>query len=122
MASNNQIVVIGRVGNSVLEDIKHLHNGSAVAELRLAIPRHGKSADGQEITDWISCKFWDRQAEILADYVTKGDLLSVTGSLRVDQWEGPEGQRRQRYYIQGENFQMLGGRRRSKAETTAEAA
>ena len=83
MASNNQIVVIGRVGNSVLEDIKHLHNGSAVAELRLATPRHGKSADGQEVTDWISCKFWDRQAEILADYVTKGDLLSVTGSLRV---------------------------------------
>ncbi|PIQ27949.1 hypothetical protein COW20_14005 [bacterium (Candidatus Blackallbacteria) CG13_big_fil_rev_8_21_14_2_50_49_14] len=123
MASNNQIVVIGRVGNAIAEELKHLSNGSTVAELRLAVPRHGKSSDGQEITDWINCKFWDRQAEILSDYVHKGDLLSVTGSLRVDHWETPEGNRRQRYYIQAENFQMLGGRRRQKTtQNESEAA
>ncbi|PIW14240.1 hypothetical protein COW36_22485 [bacterium (Candidatus Blackallbacteria) CG17_big_fil_post_rev_8_21_14_2_50_48_46] len=105
------------------EELKHLSNGSTVAELRLAVPRHGKSSDGQEITDWINCKFWDRQAEILSDYVHKGDLLSVTGSLRVDHWETPEGNRRQRYYIQAENFQMLGGRRRQKTtQNESEAA
>jgi single-strand DNA-binding protein len=113
MASNNQIIVIGRVANAASEEVKHLSNGSTVAEIRLAVPRHGKAA-GQEITDWIACKFWDRQAEILSDYVNKGDLLSVTGSLRVDHWETPEGNRRQRYYIQAENFQMLGSRRRPK--------
>lgn len=122
MASNNQIVVIGRVGNAIMEDLKHLSNGSTVAEVRLAVPRHGKSADGQEITDWIACKFWDRQAEILSDFVHKGDLLSVTGSLRVDQWESPEGLRRQRYYIQAENFQILGGRRRKTGEATETVA
>ncbi len=118
MASNNQIIVIGRVGNAVAEEIKHLASGSTVAEIRLAVPRHGK-AEGQEVTDWIACKFWDRQAEILSDYVNKGDLLSVTGALRVDHWETPEGNRRQRYYIQAENFQMLGGRRRNRGEEKA---
>lgn len=122
MASNNQIVVIGRVGHVIAESLKQLSNGRVVVEVRLAVPRYSKSTGDQEITDWIVCKFWDRQAEILAQYVQKGDLLSVTGALRVDQWESAEGLRRQRYYIQAENFQMLGRRHHKSISEPEETA
>ena len=84
MASNNQILIIGRVGNEPKADIKTLPSGSHVLDLRLAVNRPNKNAAGQTVTDWLQCKFWDKQAETVAQYVGKGDLLSVSGSLRSE--------------------------------------
>lgn len=109
MAANNQVVLIGRAGNNVAEDVRKLQSGSMVAEVRLAVNRPGKDASGNSITDWVSCQFWNKNAERLSEFVKKGDLLSVSGSIRVDNWE-QEGQRRQKYFIHGENFQMLESR------------
>lgn len=111
MAANNQVVIIGRAGNNVSEDMKHLQSGSSVAEVRVAVNRPGKDAMGNSVTDWLTCKFWNKQAEILAEYVKKGDLISVSGSMRVDNWETPNGEKRKIYFIHGENFQMLESRR-----------
>ncbi len=110
MTANNQIVLIGRAGNNVSEDVRNLPSGSMVAEVRLAVNRPGKDQSGNSITDWISCQFWNKQGERLSEFVKKGDLISVSGSIRVDNWE-QEGQRRQKYFVHGENFQMLESRR-----------
>lgn len=110
MTANNQVVLVGRAGNNVSEDVRNLPSGSMVAEVRLAVNRPGKDQMGNTVTDWISCQFWNKQAEILSQYVQKGDLLSVAGSLRVDNWE-KDGQKRQKYFVHGENFQMLESRR-----------
>jgi single-strand DNA-binding protein len=109
MSANNQVVLIGRAGNNVAEDVRKLQSGSMVAEVRLAVNRPGKDPSGNSITDWVSCQFWNKNAERLSEFVKKGDLLSVSGSIRVDNWE-QEGQRRQKYFIHGENFQMLESR------------
>lgn len=109
MSANNQVVIIGRAGNKPLDDIRRLQSGSAVAEVRVAVNRPGKDADGNTQTDWISCQFWNKNAERLCEFVQKGDLISVSGSLRVDNWE-QDGQRRQKYFVHGENFQMLESR------------
>ncbi|MBF2052626.1 MAG: single-stranded DNA-binding protein [Candidatus Sericytochromatia bacterium] len=110
MAANNQVVLIGRAGNNVSDDVRHLQSGSMVAEVRLAVNRPGKDSMGNPVTDWISCQFWNKQGERLSEFVKKGDLISVTGSVRVDSWE-QDGQKRQKYFIHGENFQMLESRR-----------
>jgi single-strand DNA-binding protein len=107
MAANNQIVVIGRAGNDVSTESRKTQQGTTIAEVRLAVNRTTKDSQGNPITDWISCKFWDKQADRLAEFVKKGDLISVTGSLRVDNWDSPQGEKRQKYYVNGENFQML---------------
>lgn len=109
MSANNQVVLIGRAGNNVAEDTRHLQSGSVVAEVRLAVNRPGKDAQGNTVTDWISCQFWNKQAERLAEFVKKGDLISVSGSVRVDSWE-QDGQKRYKYFVHGENFQMLESR------------
>lgn len=109
MSANNQIVIIGRAGNNPGEDTRKLQSGSQIAEVRVAVNRPGKDAQGNSITDWISCQFWNKNAERLCEFVQKGDLISVSGSLRVDNWE-QDGQRRQKYFVYGENFQMLESR------------
>lgn len=110
MAANNQIVLIGRAGNNVSEDVKHLPSGAVVAEVRLAVNRTTKDAMGNPITDWIACQFWDKNGERLSEFVKKGDLISVSGALRVDNWE-KNGEKRQKYFVHGENFQMLESKR-----------
>lgn len=110
MAANNSVVLIGRVGNDVREDIKHFDSGSVKAEVRLAVNRTRKDEMGNSITDWFNCQFWGRQAETLGEFVQKGDLISISGSLRVDQWESPTGEKRSKVFVSGENFQMLESR------------
>ena len=112
MATMNQIVLIGRVGNHLSEDLRIISEDSQVLEVRLAVDRKTKTRDGETITDWISCQFWNRQAEVLVAYVKRGELISVTGSLRVDTWK-KDGQTRMKYYIAGERFQMLSARKES---------
>lgn len=119
MSSNNQIILIGRVGNNVNESLRYV-NGTAVAEISLAVNRPGRNRDGEQVTDWVRCEFWDRQAEVLSQYARKGSLISVSGSLRIDSWE-KEGERRQKIFVRGIHFEFLGARKR-KVETGAVAA
>ena len=109
MTANNQIVLVGRAGNNPAEDSRTTKTGSKIGEVRIAVNRPGKDQMGNTITDWISCQFWNKNAERLCEFVHKGDLISVSGSLRVDNWER-DGQKRQKYYVHGESFQMLESR------------
>lgn len=120
MSSNNQIILIGRVGNEVNESLRYV-NGTAVAEVSLAVHRPGRNRNGEQVTDWIRCEFWDRQAEVLSQYAHKGALLSVSGSLRIDAWEH-EGQRRQKIFVRGMHFEFLGGRSRKQESKEAAVA
>ena len=116
MSSNNQVVLIGRIGNEIGESLRYV-NGAAVAELRLAVNRPGKPREGEPNTDWVSCQFWDRQAEALAQYGSKGRLISLVGSLRIDSWE-KEGEKRQKMYIRAHQFEFLTANR-AKASAAA---
>jgi len=109
MSSNNQITLVGHVGNDINESLRYV-NGTAVVKVNMAVKRPGKTREGESITDWVRCEFWDRQAEVLAQYAQKGALLSVAGSLRIDTWE-KEGQRRQKVFIKGYHFEFLGARK-----------
>lgn len=122
MSSNNQVVLIGHVGNEVSETLRYV-NGAAVAELSLAVHRPGKGRDGKQITDWVRCQFWDRQAEVLAQYAKKGALVSVAGSLRIDSWDDHDGNRRQKCYVRAHQFEFLGSSRNGKpADSPADLA
>ena len=110
MSANNQAVIIGRAGNSPAEDIRHTKSGTAVAEVRLAVNRTQKDSSGNPITDWIPAQFWDKNAERLAEFVNKGDLISISGAIRIENWER-DGKKGQKFYLHGESFQMLESRK-----------
>lgn len=117
MSANNQVVLIGRLGAAPAEELRQTQGGNAVVNFNLAVTRPGKDANGNSATDWIACQFWNKQAETLAQYCGKGDLISVSGALRIDTWE-QDGQKRSKAFIHGENFQMLESRR-AKEERNA---
>jgi len=111
MSATNQIIIVGRVGND--PEVRRVKD-SAVVDLRIAVNRQTKD----KITDWISCSFWSRNAEVVEQYVRKGDLLSVSGSLRVDNYEH-KGVQRQKCFVHVESFQMLGGSAQQQSQQEA---
>ena len=76
--------------------LRFTQNGIAVANLRVAVTQRiqqdGEWRDGD--TSFLRVNVWRGQAEHLADSVSKGDRVMVTGRLRQRSWETPEGDKR----------------------------
>ena len=77
----NTINLVGRAGRE--PDVRYFESGSTVANFTLAVNRISR---GDE-PDWFNLEIWGKQAQIAADYVKKGSLVGITGSLKIDSWK-----------------------------------
>lgn len=107
MASFNKIILCGYVGGD--PEIRSTYNGTMVASLSIATERFSKNANGekQKATDWHRVIFWERKAEIVQQYVSKGSLLMVEGSLQVRDWTDKEGNNRKAYEVIADSLQLM---------------
>jgi single-strand DNA-binding protein len=89
--SLNKVMLIGNVGAD--PEIRTTPSGTKVAKVSLATNRSWKDRNGQvqEKTEWHRLTFWDRMAELIEQYVNKGDRLYVEGRLEYSQTEDANG-------------------------------
>jgi single-strand DNA-binding protein len=73
---------IGYVGKE--PEVRMTPKGTSVCNISLACSRTWKDASGekQERTDWIPVVAWDKLADLVGQYVHKGQLIMVEGSLQ----------------------------------------
>jgi single-strand DNA-binding protein len=94
MAADDQTKIAG----NLVEDpeLRFTGNGTPVTNLRVAVTQrvqdNGIWRDGD--TSFFKVNVWRGQAEHLADSLSKGDRVMVTGRLRQRSWETPEGEKR----------------------------
>ena len=88
----NHIVLVGRLTRD--PEMRYTPSGAAVARFTLAVDRNRKGPNGERQTDFIRCSIWNKQAEFVINYVQKGRLVAVEGSLRIDSVTQPDGTRR----------------------------
>lgn len=84
----NAVVLVGRTTRDI--DLRRTGNGTAVASFTLAVNRDFKTNDGQE-ADFIQCVAWKKTAELLEQYVHKGDKIALNGSIRTRNYEDSHG-------------------------------
>jgi single-strand DNA-binding protein len=84
----NTVVLVGRTTRDI--ELRRTGNGTAVASFTLAVNRDFKTNDGQE-ADFIQCVSWKKTAELLEQYVHKGDRIAVNGSIRTRNYEDSHG-------------------------------
>lgn len=84
----NTVVLVGRTTRDI--ELRRTGNGTAVASFTLAVNRDFKTSDGQE-ADFIQCVAWKKTAELLEQYVHKGDRIAVNGSIRTRNYEDSHG-------------------------------
>ena len=101
----NQVNRIGNVGQD-----PELRDTSAgpVVNLSLATSEKWKSKDGtpQESTQWHRVVFFGKGAEIIAQYVSKGSKLYVSGSIEYREYE-KDGEKKYATNIKGRDFKFL---------------
>jgi single-strand DNA-binding protein len=107
------------VGRLVQDPVTKTVGSGVVLEFTLAEDYYISKADGskEKKTNFIDFQAWGKQAEIIAQYSSKGDWLYVSGGFRKDIWE-KEGEKRSKVYFRLDNFQFVSTKK--KEETTQE--
>jgi len=93
-------------------ETRYMPNGGAVTNLSLATSETWKdknTGEQQERTEWHRVVFYQRLAEIVAEYVKKGSKLYVEGRLQTRSWE-QDGVKRYSTEIIANDMQMLDSR------------
>lgn len=106
----NKVILVGNVGQD--PETRYMPNGGAVTNLSLATSESWKdknTGEQQERTEWHRVVFYQKLAEIVAEYVKKGSKLYVEGSLRTRSWE-QDGVKRYATEVIANEMQMLDGR------------
>ena len=87
----NRVDLVGRLTRD--PELRHTSSGRAVCQLNLAINRTFTSQNGEREADFINVVVWDKQAENVSKYVTKGRLVSVEGRLQSRSYDDKDGKK-----------------------------
>ncbi|WP_297712168.1 single-stranded DNA-binding protein [Clostridium sp.] len=99
----NKVVLLGRLTKD--PELRYAAgSGTAVCRFTLAVNRQFKKDE----TDFINCIAFNKQGEAIAQYVTKGRQLAVTGSIRTGSYDGQDGVKRYTTDVIVESFEFIG--------------
>jgi single-strand DNA-binding protein len=111
MKSVNKVILIGFAGKD--PEVKYTASGIPVGRFSLAINERFKDKDGkfQDRTEWHSIVAWQKMAEIVGEFVSKGSQLYVEGKLQTTSWEDRQsGEKKYRTEIVARDLVLLGSR------------
>lgn len=121
--SVNRATLIGNVGNE--PEIRTVGGGKKLAKVSLATSRtyNDRSGQQQEKTEWHRLTFFDKLADVVEQYVHKGDRLYVEGRIEYSQTTDEKGNAKYWTDIIVHEMVMLGGsEKREPAPAKAPAA
>lgn len=107
----NKVILGGRLLRD--PEIKYTPKGQAIARLGIATSRKFKSGDGEEKeeTAFVDVEAWGKQAEVISQYLKKGNPLFIEGRLKLDTWDDKEsGKKLSKLKVVLESFQFVGGK------------
>ncbi len=107
-ALRNKVQLIGNLGND--PEIINLEGGSKLAKFSIATNETYKNAKGEKVTDtqWHNVVAWGKTAEIVENYLNKGNEVAVEGKLTHRSYETKEGEKRYITEIKCNELLMLG--------------
>jgi len=125
MKGINKAIIVGHLGAD--PEVRYTADSKAITNIRVATSESWKdkqTGEKQERTEWHRVVFFGKTAEIAGEYLSKGALVYIEGSIRTRKWQDKSGKDcySTEIVVEGYNgeFQMLGGR--DAGERTATAA
>ena len=121
MSSVNKVILIGRVGKDA--ELKYTTSGNPVCRFSLATNEswRDKAGNVQQRTEWHNIVAWNKLAEIAGEYLTKGKLVYLEGSIRSGKWEDRERNERKSYDIVARYMRMLSPSANGNGATSRES-
>src|SRR6056297_1451184 len=87
----NKVLLVGRLGRD--PELRYTPNGSPVANFPMATDESYTDREGnrQQKTEWHRIVVWNKQAESVSNYLSKGRQALVEGSLQTRKWQDQQG-------------------------------
>ncbi len=110
MASLAKVTVVGNLGRDA--ELKYTPSGAPVLEFSIATNEKwsDRSGNQREHTQWFRASIWGKRGEALQQYLRKGQLVYVDGTLRAREYTDREGKNRTSLDIRVDQVELLGGR------------
>lgn len=103
----NKVTLIGNVLNDLkLRKYKNGEESKSYVNFTLAVNDYSRKTNEKIIT-FVEVFAFNRQAEILAQYISKGSKLAIDGKLRPKSYVNRKGQKRNTVHISVEDFTVL---------------
>lgn len=113
--SLNIVHLVGRAGRN--PETKFVESGGssyALSTVTLAVRRATSKSDEP---DWFNLKCWGKTAETMENYVRKGSLIGVQGTLTIETWTDRDtGAERSSPVIKVDRLDLLGSKRDNETE------
>lgn len=86
----NQVILIARLVKD--PETRYTASNMPVCSFTVAVDRRFKK-DGEQTVDFIKCVAWNKTAEFVSKYFTKGKKIALTGSIQTRTWDDQEGKK-----------------------------
>lgn len=104
----NSTNLIGNLVNDI--EVKKTSTGKSVCDFVLAIN------DGEK-ADFIDCRAWEKTADIMGNFLSKGSKVGIVGSIKTDTYENKEGKKVKKTYVLASRVEFLNSAK-PKTEST----
>lgn len=103
----NKVILVGRLGRD--PELRYASSGMPIANLRIATDESYVDRDGNKVdkTEWHTVVVFQRAAENCSNYLSKGSLVYVEGSLQTRKWQDQQGQDRYSTEVKAQRVQFL---------------
>lgn len=108
MASINKAIIVGRLGQD--PEVRQFQNGGSLTSINVATSDRWtdkNTGEQKEQTEWHRVSLFNRLGEIAAQYLRKGSLVYIEGSLHTRKYTDAQGIERYSTEIRANQMQML---------------
>jgi single-strand DNA-binding protein len=101
----NEVTLLGNITRD--PELIYTASGTPLTKATIAVNELYKTnGESREQTEFINLILFGKQAEIFAQYVTKGRKVYVKGKLQNDNWTDKDGNKRYSYNVKVNNFEF----------------
>jgi single-strand DNA-binding protein len=121
MANFNKVILMGNMVQD--PELKNIGTNGKVVDFTIAVNREWKGPEGQEghEVSYIDCAAFNKKAEVIEKYFSKGRAIFVEGRLKQDTWEDKTTkEKRSKLRVVVENFHFIDSKK--EAETVPAVA
>ena len=116
MINVNHVVLVGRLTKDV--EVRKTNSNTSVCSFTVAVDRRFQSQQGSQSADFINCIAWRQSADFLANYASKGTIVSVEGRIQTRSYDGQNG----KVYVTevvADNVQIISNRNANTSQSNS---
>ena len=107
----NNLSILGRVTKPL--ELRYLQNGTAVLNFDIA---NSIKVKDNEVTTFLRCVCYGRSAEVINQFVSKGDRVLLQGELRQNSYQDSSGATKSYHYLQVNSFDFIESKNKEQTQ------